>query len=44
MGNSIASYVPIIFRNTDVLEKAGIDWKNEQLTSWMYSLTSAEKK
>ena len=28
------SYVPLIFRNTDVLEAAGIDWENEPLTSW----------
>ena len=26
------SYVPIIFRNTDVLEKAGIDWNNSPIS------------
>lgn len=28
------SFVSLIFRNTDVLEKAGIDWKNEPLSTW----------
>lgn len=28
------SFVSLIFRNTDVLEKAGIDWKNEPLNTW----------
>ena len=37
------SYVPIIFRNTDVLEKAGIDWKNEPLTSWDVFFDECEK-
>ena len=37
------SYVPIIFRNTDVLEKAGIDWKNEPLTTWDVFFEQCEK-
>lgn len=37
------SYVPIIFRNTDVLEKAGIDWENEPLTSWDVFFEQCEK-
>ena len=28
------SFVSLIFRNTDVLDKAGIDWKNEPLNTW----------
>ena len=28
------SFVPLIFRNTDVLEAAGIDWQNEPLNTW----------
>ena len=37
------SYVPIIFRNTDVLEAAGIDWENEPLTSWEVFFDQCEK-
>lgn len=37
------SYVPIIFRNTDVLEKAGIDWKNEPIDTWDTFLAQCEK-
>lgn len=37
------SYVPIIFRNTDVMEKAGIDWENEPLTSWEVFFEQCEK-
>ena len=28
------SFVSLIFRNTDVLEKAGIDWENEPFETW----------
>lgn len=37
------SYVPIIFRNTDVLEKAGIDWENEPITTWDIFMEQCEK-
>lgn len=37
------SYVPIIFRNTDVMEKAGVDWKNEDLTTWDVFYDECEK-
>ncbi|MBS5605416.1 carbohydrate ABC transporter substrate-binding protein [Clostridium sp. AF18-27] len=37
------SYVPIIFRNTDVMTKAGIDWENEDLTSWDKFYEECEK-
>lgn len=37
------SFVPLIFRNTDVLEKAGIDWKNEPLNTWDDFYAQCEK-
>ncbi len=37
------SYVPIIFRNTEVMEKAGVDWENEKLTTWDVFYEECEK-
>lgn len=37
------SYVPVIFRNTDVMEQAGVDWENEDLTSWDVFYDEMEK-
>lgn len=37
------SFVSLIFRNTDVLEKAGIDWKNEPLNTWDDFYTQCQK-
>ena len=37
------SFVSIIFRNKDVMEKAGIDWKNESLYNWDVFFDECEK-
>lgn len=37
------SYVPVILRNTDVLEAAGVDWENEPLTTWESFYEQCEK-